>query len=141
MKFRLTAYLVMTMIICLTNAVAKIEHLVLYYDYDKDPGNKVEDLSEVKNDGTATNTKWIKDGKIGGALEFNGKSSVIEVPHHDKLNPGGDQLTVIAWYRPRNFPAGHPPIEKVRLVQVSVVGASIHQVDNLEDSSTWPKME
>ena len=36
MKFRLTAYLVMTMIICLTNAVAKIEHLVLYYDYDKE---------------------------------------------------------------------------------------------------------
>jgi hypothetical protein len=100
------------MIICLTNAVAKIEHLVLYYDYDKDPGNKVEDLSQVKNHGTATNTKWIKDGKIGGALEFNGKSSVIEVPHHDKLNPGGDQLTIIAWYQPRNFPAGHPPIAR-----------------------------
>ena len=112
MKFRLTAYLIITMIICLTNAVAKIEHLVLYYDYDKDLSNKVEDLSEVKNDGTATNTKWIKDGKIGGALEFNGKSSVIEVPHHDKLNPGGDQLTIIAWYQPRNFPAGHPPIAR-----------------------------
>ena len=111
-NFRILICLALTMIVCLINAEAKIEHLVLYYDYEKDPGNKIEDLSQVKNHGTATKTKWLKNGKFGGGLEFDGKTSVIEVPHHDKLNPGGDQLTIIAWYMPLSFPGGHPPIAR-----------------------------
>ena len=49
MNFRILICLALTMIVCLINAEGTIEHLILYYDYEKDPGNKVEDLSKVKN--------------------------------------------------------------------------------------------
>ena len=112
MNFRIMICLALTMVVCLINAEANIEHLILYFDYDKDSGDKIEDLSKVKNHGTAKKTKWLKDGKFGGGLEFDGKTSEIQVPHHNKLNPGGDQLTIIAWYMPYSFPGGHPPIAR-----------------------------
>jgi len=57
MNLRILIYLALTIVVCLINAEANIEHLVLYYDYDKDPGNKVKDLSQVKNHGTITKKK------------------------------------------------------------------------------------
>ena len=43
---------------------------------------------------------------MGGALVFDGVSSLIEVPHHDSLHPGADQITIEAWFKPMTFPAG-----------------------------------
>ena len=45
-------------------------------------------------------------------MVFNGASSLIEVLHHDSLLPGGDELTIEAWFKPASFPGGHPVIAR-----------------------------
>ena len=88
------------------------DNVVLLYHFDKDTKDKTEDASPQKHAGTITNAMWNKDGKFGGGLEFNGKSSLIEIPHHASLQPGGDKLTVATWFKPISFPGGHPPIAR-----------------------------
>jgi hypothetical protein len=99
--------------LCLASSfAAQEENTVLLYLFDKDTKDKAEDLSPEKHPGKIIDAKWRSDGKFGGGLEFNGKSSLIEVPHHASLQPGGDKLTVEAWFKPASFPGGHPPIAR-----------------------------
>ena len=88
------------------------EETVLLYLFDEEVNDEATDLSEFENHGEITDAEWTEDGKIGGALVFDGASSLIEVPHHDSLSPGGDALTVEAWFKPTIFPGGHPPIAR-----------------------------
>ena len=85
---------------------------VLLYLFDEETADEVTDLSEFENHGEITDAEWTKNGKNDGALVFDGASSLIEVPHHDSLHPGGDQITIEAWFKPATFPAGHPPIAR-----------------------------
>ena len=95
-----------------TGFAVQKENVVLLYHFDSDTKDEAEDASAQKHTGEVTDATWMKDGKFGGGMEFNGKSSVIEVPHHPSLQPGGDKLTVAAWYKPSSFPGGHPPIAR-----------------------------
>ena len=88
------------------------ENTVLLYLFDEEIADEAIDASDFENHGEATDTEWTEDGKRGGALVFDGASSLIEVPHHDSLFPGGDELTIEAWFKPASFPAGHPPIAR-----------------------------
>ena len=88
------------------------EETVLLYLFDEETGDEATDLSEFENHGEITDAEWTKDGKIGGAMVFDGASSLIEVPHHESLLPGGDELTIEAWFKPASFPGGHPPIAR-----------------------------
>ena len=88
------------------------EETVLLYLFDEETADEATDLSEFENHGEITDAEWTEDGKNGGALVFDGASSLIEVPHHDSLVPGGDELTIEAWFKPNSFPAGHPPIAR-----------------------------
>ena len=88
------------------------EETVLLYLFDEDTADEATDLSEFENHGEATDAEWTEDGKNGGGLVFNGASSLIEVPHHDSLLPGGDELTIEAWFKPASFPGGHPVIAR-----------------------------
>ena len=88
------------------------EDTVLLYLFDEETADEAIDASDFENHGEATDTEWTKDGKNGGAMVFDGASSVIEVPHHESLFPGGDELTIEAWFKPASFPAGHPPIAR-----------------------------
>ena len=88
------------------------EETVLLYLFDEETDDEATDLSEFENHGEITDAEWTEDGKIGGALVFDGASSLIEVPHHDSLSPGGDELTIEAWFKPNTFPGGHPPIAR-----------------------------
>ena len=54
------------------------EETVLLYLFDEEI-----DLSEFENHGEITDAEWTEGGKIGGALGFDGASSLIKVPHHD----------------------------------------------------------
>ena len=96
----------------LESAYAQPNHFVVLYNFDENKGDVAIDLSGTGNDGQITDCKWIKEGKFGGGIEFNGTSGVIEVPHHDSLNPGGDQITVMAWYKPFSLSAAYPPIAR-----------------------------
>ena len=88
------------------------EETVLLYLFDEETDGEATDLSEFENHGEITDAEWTEDGKIGGALVFDGVSSLIEVPHHESLFPGGDELTIEAWFKPASFPGGHPPIAR-----------------------------
>ena len=88
------------------------EETVLLYLFDEETDDEATDLSEFENHGEITDAEWAKDGKNGGALAFNGASSLIEVPHHESLFPGGDALTIEAWFKPASFPGGHPVIAR-----------------------------
>ena len=88
------------------------EETVLLYLFDEEIADEAIDSSDFENHGEAADTEWTADGKNGGAMVFDGASSVIEVPHHESLFPGGDELTIEAWFKPTSFPAGHPPIAR-----------------------------
>jgi len=51
--------------------------LALYYDFDKDGGRRVTDKSGKGNHGAATGAKWTRNGKVGGAYQFDGKKDHI----------------------------------------------------------------
>ncbi len=88
------------------------EETVLLYLFDEETADEAIDSSDFENHGEAIDTEWTEDGKNGGAMVFDGASSVIEVPHHESLFPGGDELTIEAWFKPASFPGGHPPIAR-----------------------------
>ncbi len=102
------------LVLCLgMNSFAAFEEeTVLLYFFDEETADEATDLSEFENHGEITDAEWTKDGKLGGALTFDGASSLIEVPHHESLFPGGDELTIEAWFKPASFPGGHPPIAR-----------------------------
>ena len=105
---------VLTILFCLgVNSFAAFEEeTVILYLFDEEVADEATDLSEFENHGEITDGEWTKDGKIGGAMVFDGASSLIEVPHHESLIPGGDELTIEAWFKPASFPGGHPPIAR-----------------------------
>ena len=105
---------VFTLLLCVglcCFAAFEEEHVLLYL-FDKETGNEATDLSDFGNHGEITDAEWTADGKNGGALVFDGANSLIEVPHHDSLVPGGDELTIEAWFKPALFPGGHPSIAR-----------------------------
>jgi hypothetical protein len=76
---------------------------ILWYKFDKDFKNEVEDSSAFKHNGMVTgNVEFDKSGKIGGAARFKGGS--IKVPITDELNPE-QSLTIEFWVRPDKVPA------------------------------------
>lgn len=88
------------------------EHTVLLYLFDEEVVEEATDVSEFENHGEITDAEWTENGKNGGGLVFDGATSLIEVLHHDSLLPGGDALTIEAWFKPASFPGGHPPIAR-----------------------------
>ena len=114
MKFArlLAAVTVMLVSLGLVSVYAQMENTVLLYSFDQDTGDTAVDLSGTGNDGMIADCQWTADGKFGGGIEFNGTSSVIEVLHDDSLNPGGDQITLMAWYKPFSLTAAYPPIAR-----------------------------
>jgi len=95
------------------NGFAELEeNTVLLYLFDEEAAEEATDVSEFENHGEITDAEWTENGKNGGALVFDGATSLIEVPHHDSLLPGGDALTIEAWFKPASFPGGHPPMAR-----------------------------
>jgi len=70
-----------------------------HWKLDEDSGTTASDYSSHGNDGTLTNmdpaTDWVP-GQIDGALEFDGGTEYVLVPHDPSLSRT-NQLTVAAW--------------------------------------------
>ncbi|MDE2026576.1 MAG: LamG domain-containing protein, partial [Patescibacteria group bacterium] len=62
----------------------------------KDPANR--------NDGTAYNTTYV-NGKIGGALNFNGTNSYVNIPDSASLRVGSPNFTFESWINPSSSPS------------------------------------
>lgn len=69
--------------------------LVLHYSFDKDEGALVTDRSGQGHTGKVQGARWIPDGPVGGAMSFDGKSS-IEIGPLPEVN-NQPALTFGAW--------------------------------------------
>ena len=76
--------------------------LMLYFSFDELNGNQTIDHSQYGNHGTLVGNPKLVAGKFGNALEFNGESDYVEVPHDDSLTVA-QSVTVMAWiHTPRH---------------------------------------
>lgn len=83
------------MLSVLSFAAPPEDGLVLWFGFDEDLKNDIEDLSGSNNNGTVQNAvKWVKDGKYGGGMEFT--NGWIKIPNSESLT-FVDQLTLSLW--------------------------------------------
>ncbi len=99
------------------------EGLILYYDFDKDEGEKVADLSGNGNHGKVNGAKWTKNGAgarrtakgwVGGAYVFDGENDSVHLPVEALENNG--PRTIALWLK--GFDKGKGVCERyARLIQ------------------------
>jgi len=75
------------------------EGLILYLPFDDGSEKVAKDASGVGNDGKIEGAKSV-DGKIGKALQFDGKS-FVEVESSDSLEALDETVTLAAWIKPK----------------------------------------
>ena len=72
------------------------DSLILYFSFDELDGKNTIDHSKYENHGEMAGDPKLVDGKFGKALEFNGTSDWVVVPHDDILTVD-ESVTVMAW--------------------------------------------
>ena len=72
------------------------ESLILYMSFDTIDGKNTIDHSKYENHGEMMGNPKHVEGKFGKALELNGESDWVEIPHHETLTVDKD-FTVMAW--------------------------------------------
>ena len=72
------------------------DSLILYFSFDELDGENTIDHSKYENHGEMVGAPKHVEGKFGNALEFNGESDWIVVPHEDILSVD-ESVTVMAW--------------------------------------------
>ena len=72
------------------------DSLILYMSFDTVDGKTTIDHSKYGNNGGMMGDPKHVAGKFGKALEFNGTTDWIEIPHHETLTVDKD-VTVMAW--------------------------------------------
>lgn len=72
------------------------ESLILYFSFDELDGDNTIDHSRYENHGEMAGAPKHVDGKFGKALQLNGESDWVEVPHEDILTVD-ESVTVMAW--------------------------------------------
>ena len=97
-----TISITLSMLFCISLFVLPVqsqdltEGLVAYWDFNANSGDTAKDVSGNGHDGTLIGgTERTKDGKYGGALEFDAVNSEVDVPYHEDLNP--EVFTITAW--------------------------------------------
>jgi len=61
-------------------AIRNDPDLILYYSFDEDDGKEVTDNADNGFDGEVDGAEWSKEGKLGGAMEFDGAKSAVKSP-------------------------------------------------------------
>lgn len=72
--------------------------LVAYYSFDHGQESLGADDASEKFRAEVLGAKWSEEGRLGGAIEFDGKSA-LSVPHDDALN-FTKGLTLSTWIKP-----------------------------------------
>jgi len=74
-------------------------NLIGWWRFDEGSGNTASDASGNGHHGTLLgDPQWVV-GRIGGALEFNGADSMIDIPYSSEMTPTGG-TTMAAWVFP-----------------------------------------
>jgi len=83
--------------------------LVAHWTFDEGQGQTAHDSSGNGLDGTLNGSpKWV-NGQLGGALDFNGSSDFVEIPHSPGLSITG-AITIAAWTNMRTDSSGEMAI-------------------------------
>jgi hypothetical protein len=99
------ALIVMGLIFTYQSLAQKREALVLFLPFEEGSGKTTQDLSGNENHGEILGgVNWI-NGRIGNALEFDGKDGYVEVPDDDSLD-FTEAITVEFWVKPNADWAG-----------------------------------
>lgn len=72
------------------------DSLILYFSFDELDGKNTIDHSKYENNGEIAGAPKHVEGKFGKALELNGKTDWVEVPH-DEILTVDESVTVMAW--------------------------------------------
>jgi hypothetical protein len=73
--------------------------LVGYWTFDSISGQKAPDSSPLKNDGLLVDGPVVVPGRVGNALQFDGRRAHVLVPSHPSLVLAGP-FTLCAWVKP-----------------------------------------
>jgi hypothetical protein len=84
------------------------DSLVLHYSFDSDEGDRVTDRSSKENHGKAMGKpSYTPDGKVGGAMVFDGRDDYIDAGMAPSLRLQRDfTLMVWAWFDSHDAPFG-----------------------------------
>lgn len=77
------------------------EGLIAWFAFDEEDLAQAIDSSSSELNGTLEGTSFAKDGKIGGALSFNGSSDRVALA--DRI-PDAERFTIAMWVRSRGTP-------------------------------------
>jgi len=109
------ALALLTLWICMvagtSNAIAADPDVAGVWLFDEDMDDEAKDSSGNGNDGMINGgVTWTKDGKFGGALEFDGIDGWVEVPDNDEAEfPAGVDFTIACWLKVTT-PEAEPPM-------------------------------
>jgi len=93
----LISFVLMVGLVLTNISIAAEPGLVGWWKFDDGSGGIAKDSSGSGNDGTLNgNPRWV-DGKIGGALEFNGSISFVRAPH---IPLNSRTFTIMMWVNP-----------------------------------------
>ena len=79
--------------------------LVAGYSFDAGSGSSVADVSGNGNTGSVLGASWSAQGRYGGAMWFNGSSSVVQVASSSSLGLSS-AMTLSAWINPAASQSG-----------------------------------
>jgi len=85
-----------------------LRNRVVHYAFDRDEQMKVSDTSGRRHHGRIKGAKWVREGKIGGGMEFDFQRTYVTIPTEAMGN--WDAVTYAVWgkvgeYKGLNWPA------------------------------------
>jgi len=89
---------------------AEREGLVLHLSFDEGSGDVAQDDSGNGNDGAIEGAEWV-EGKIGGALEFDGANSGVTVEKDASIEPS-EAISITTWLRLNDSNGNHEIVRK-----------------------------
>ncbi len=84
------------------------QDLVAHWAFDEGTGTAAADSSGNGHTGRLNgNAAWTAEGKIGGALRFDGANSWVEIPNDSGVeNVQEESYTLALWFKPDGVPPG-----------------------------------
>ncbi len=83
-------------------------NLIAWWTLDEGAGTTAFDTSGHGNDATFQGApQWVADGRLGGAVKFNGTSDYLAAPDSASLDIQGDRLTLAAWVKANSWATSH----------------------------------
>ena len=105
----------------------------LYFSFDELDGNRVIDHSKYQNHGMIVGNPQLVEGRFGKALEFNGQTDYVEVPHDDSLIVN-KAFTIMAWIKTPRSGGTHSPWQGIVAKGNSPRSYSLYTTQNSVES-------